>query len=107
MKALFNLTFVALIALGLSGCGDKKGGQNETGVEANGKCSGNVMSDAETYVKTATEAAGRMDIKAASVACDKFVNKYGKTMMCISPQTGRTLDMSTVADSCDTLRKSK
>ena len=94
------LSFVVLVA----GCGNdgKKGGVNESGVEANGKCSAALISDLKTFVNDINDAAAANDRAKGKAVCNKFTGKYGN-VSCVSPETGKRFEGGQLVESCNKL----
>ena len=109
MKTLFNVFVVFTVALGLSACGGK-GGVNDSGVEANGNCSGSAVGDFESSskdtnnaVRTGMEKGRAGDVAGAKSkfieayeACTRFEKKYGATFTCKNPNDTRQILDATV-----------
>ncbi len=97
MKSMLKFAVVCSFAVLVSGCGDKKGGVNDSGVEADGTCSSNVASDVRSL---GDEMNGAKDVATVKSACSKFTTKYPKRFTCIAKETGRKFDSGTILDLC-------
>lgn len=118
MKTFLNAFVVLTLALGLSACGGK-GGVNDTGVEANGNCSSNALSDfnstaekANKLIQEASDAKTRGDnatmkskLQAAHDAGKEFITKYGASFSCKNPNANQTISSASRQADCDRLKR--
>ncbi len=102
MKSMWNLLAVLSVVVLVSACGDKKGGVNDSGVEADGKCSGALIGDIKSLVADVKDAGANNDRPKAKAACTKFTTKYGR-VSCISPETGKRFEGQQMIDACNQL----
>ncbi len=97
-KLLSTASFVLFVTLTLSGCGDKKGGENESGIEKDGSCSSQLVNDARDLdsAKTRDEAKSN---------CTKFLKKWPAPMQCtrLDGDKGVRVDTSGLKAKCDAL----
>lgn len=119
MKSIVKAFVVFTLVVGLSACGGK-GGVKNSGVEANGDCSAQALSDYQTTAANmkkeldeAQKMAGRRDAAATKAklkdgynAGMEFVTKYGKNFSCKKPNSDEMISAAFRAAVCDTLKKS-
>src|SRR5688572_6333829 len=101
MKSMAKYVLALVLVAVLSGCGDDKGkgGLNNSGVESDGKCSKQLMSDLRSFLDDIQAAGDKNDRPAAKAACGKFNGKYGN-VTCTSPETGKKFEGAQFKQMC-------